>query len=367
MDAAYYITNAWQPLGDSLDTDPLNDAKFSSIARKSDNRPIVAWTEQITTSDYNVYVKERVGSTWKSLGAVDKVAGNFTTSASIAVRSDNRPVVAFTESSNGNSLIDVFVRRWNGTSWLDIGGALSNNHLDINPKLVLNNTNTPFVAWISCPSSGCGLYVKKFNGSTWVGLDGSAAPLPLATALSASATVELVLDSLGNPVVGWTEAIASGYTLRLKRWNGSSWQSLNSIYLGFSRNASLAIDSTNKPFVAATRDNLLNVFYLDGTWKRLGTTNLDSNNPTNLVLQMGSDNRPVILWKYTTSGQFVFTGLNVQRWDGSAWVTVGTSVTGFGEVPVRPDMVLKTNNNPIVSFDMQVQSTNKQDVFVKQY
>jgi hypothetical protein len=360
-----YAINAWQPLGAALDNTISNDAKFTSITRTSSDRPIVAWTEQISASDYNVYVKEWLGTAWKSLGTVDKVAGNFTTSASIAMRSDNRPVVAFTESSNSsNSLIDVFVRRWTGAAWQDMGGVLSYSDTDIAPSLALNSANTPYLAWLSCPG-GCDLYVRKFDGTNWAALGGVSTPL--ASGLYGGSKPTLLLDSLGNPVVGWIEASAIGYTLKLRRWTGTAWQALSSIYLGYYSNFSMALDSTNKVYVAMTKNNRLNVYYLDSTWKSLGAT-LDANNPENLVLRMGSDNRPVLAWKYTTLGQFVLSGLLVKRWDGSIWVSVGTnSVTGFGEVPMRPDMVLKSNNNPVVSFDMQLQSTTKQDVYVKQY
>jgi hypothetical protein len=359
-----YAINAWQPLSEALDNDLSLDAKFTSVARTSSDRPIVAWTEQISASDYNVYVKEWLGTAWKSLGTVDKVAGNFTTSASIAMRSDNRPVVAFTESSNSNSLIDVFVRRWTGAAWQDVGGALNYSDIDIAPSLALNSANTPYLAWLSCPAQ-CNLYVRKFDGTNWVALGGVSTPL--AGGLYGGSNPTLLLDSLGNPVVGWIEASAIGYTLKLRRWTGTAWQALSSIYLGYYSNFSMALDSTNKVYVAMTKNNQLNVYYLDGTWKSLGGT-LEFNNPEYPLLSIGSDNRPVIAWKLTLPLPLGWKGFTARRWDGSTWVNVGTSsITGSYENPLRPDMVLKSNNNPIVSFDMQLQSTTKQDVYVKQY
>lgn len=88
-----YITNGWQPLTSPLDITLASPANYSSIARTSNNRPIVAWQENVTSTDRDVYVKEWVGSGWQNLGRVDRTSTNPAKVPSIAVGTDNRPVM----------------------------------------------------------------------------------------------------------------------------------------------------------------------------------------------------------------------------------------------------------------------------------
>ena len=77
-----YITNSWQDMGGLLDFSGGHSAVNSSITRKSNNNPVVAWDEDDAGSGTrNIYVKEWTGSAWNKLGttnngAVDRVLGN---------------------------------------------------------------------------------------------------------------------------------------------------------------------------------------------------------------------------------------------------------------------------------------------------
>ena len=66
------------------------------------------------------------------------------------------------------------------------------------------------------------IYVKRWNGNSWLQLG-----THLDVNLSLNATTPASLDSLGNPVVSWQEMMATFHNIYVKRWNGgSTWVQL---------------------------------------------------------------------------------------------------------------------------------------------
>ncbi len=377
-----FVTGGWEPLSNALDNTVANSAILSSVARTSNNRPIVAWRENVDATNRNIYVKEWTGTLWRSLGAVDRNFNNPVGKVSIAMRTDNRPVVAWNETSS-NGYRDVFVSRHDGTSWIPLGGALSSVHNDEWPVVVVNSSNTPFVTWQSCNTSGfCGVYVKKWDGVNWVDMRGLTSFSPLNASSATFSTI--TLDINGNPVVAWSEYVTSTstYTVRVKRWNGINWgNSVLTITGVTTYDISIDVASDNTLYLAAAKK--VNVFGTDFSrliiFTQLGSqtaTLTDSQNNIYLnhnsnayspSLELDSNNRPVVAWQDIPFTSNVSNNISVKRWDGTNWSNVGPSIEDtYFDDSMSPDVVLKTNGNPIVSFTKRTTAT-LEDIVVKQY
>jgi hypothetical protein len=100
-----------------------------------------------------------------------------------------------------------------GVSALGLSGASLYSHL------ALDSADLPAVAYL-VEQSGIlrKVYFKKWNGSAWAELGGSATNDGVGQAQNLERPA-MCLDGSGNPVVAWTSNAPGIY---LKRWNGTS-------------------------------------------------------------------------------------------------------------------------------------------------
>jgi hypothetical protein len=365
--AKRYVTNAWQQLGNALDSSVGQSAVNASTARKTTNTPIVAWDEVDSgNGSRNVYAKEWTGTAWNPLGgAIDRTLSNDAENPSLAMRSDNLPTVAWQEANN------VYVKRWNGTIWTSIATQVDTTLADdaLTPSLALDTTNIPVVAY----AENGNIRVKKASGtsgvSTWNSPFGT-------TALDITATNEtyrpsLALKSDNNPVVAWYEDAGTSFNIYAKEWNGAAWVALGTtIDKTSSRDAKdivLALRTDNRPVVAWEEAGNIYVKRWTGTsWVSLGTT-LDktaSNEALRPSLDLRTDNNPVVTWQEWNGTSYdVF----VKRWTGSSWsqITVNAVDKTLSRNAERPSLVLKSDNNPIISWDEEDGAS--ENVFVRQF
>jgi hypothetical protein len=362
-----YVTNAWQQLGNALDSSVGQSAVNTSVVRKTNNTPVVAWDEtDATNSSQNIYVKEWTGTSWRPLGsAVDRSLANDAEHPSLALRS-NLPVVAFQENNN------VYVRRWSGTAWVNISNAALDSTVAndaLTPSLAVEVTsNLPVVAY----AENGNILVKRADGvgpsSSWLSPYGTT-PLD-NTASNEAYHPSLALKSDNNPIVAWYEDAGSSFNIYAKEWNGTAWVALGTtIDKTVSRDAKdivLAIRSDNRPIVAwEEAGNIYVKRWTGSAWVSLGNT-LDKTAGSEALrpaLDLRSDNNPVVTWQeWNGSSYDVF----VKRWTGSTWLLVATALDKtLPRDAERPAMVLKSDNNPILSWD-EFDGTSE-TVYVKQF
>lgn len=373
--AKRFTSQGWQPFSRAVDISLANDAFSSSLARKSNDRPVVAWQEM-----GNIYAKEWTGSAWTRLG--NKLSANSGSTPMIVMRSDDKPVVAWTE--NGNQ---VFVKFWNGSSWQS-QGIVSDISIQ-SFALAIGSNNTPIIAYSTLGGDfeATNLYVKRWNGSGWVGMNGSSTVTPLDVDLSRNTNAPaLAVDSSGRPAVAWSEFAVGIQSIYVKQWTGTSWVQRGENLETFpANNPSIDIDSTGKPVVAweervfengSTNTNIYAKRWNGSSWLKYGDApgsgqavdKLLGNNAYDATLQLRSDNQPVIaITQLVQRDGFSSFDIYVRRWLPSqgAWTDVGVPVDNNIVFSAKsPSFVLRTNNNPIISWDEFDGSSN---VYVRQY
>jgi hypothetical protein len=118
---------------------------------------VVAWEEA-----GNVYVKRWTGSSWVAVGGALQTLGTQAVYPALDLRTDNNPVVTWQEQ-NGASF-DVRVKRWTGSKWVSIADVVdkSVNRNAERPALVLKSDNNPIVSWDEWDGTSENIYVRRF-------------------------------------------------------------------------------------------------------------------------------------------------------------------------------------------------------------
>ena len=318
-----------------------------SLALDSSGNPVVAWDDN-SFGNYEIYVRRWDGNAWVEIGAGSASGGGISNNAgyseyaSLALNSSGNPVVAWDDYTSGNG--EIYVRGWNGSRWVEVGtgsasgGGISNNSGNsFIASLALDSSGNPAVAWGDDSSGNVEIYVRKWNGSAWIQLAGSATGGGISNNSGVSAGQwghgpSLALDSLGNPVVAWEDNTSGNYEIYVKRWNGSAWVQLagSASGGGISNNSgssyapSVALDSSGKPVVAwednsSFNDEIYMMRWNGSAWIQLGGSASGGGISNNWGISGGpsvaldSSGNPVVAW-YDDSCGFYSTEIYVRRW-----------------------------------------------------
>jgi hypothetical protein len=152
-----------------------------SVAVDRGGRPVVAWRDD-TSGNAEIYLRRWDGAAWVEVGGsatAGGISGDSALSAepALALDGQDRPVVAWFEESSGQYAIRL--RRWTGTRWEDLGEGLSAGSVrSVNPTLALDAVGNPVVCWHGFPP-GAGaaarreVYLRRWSGAAWTDLGGS--------------------------------------------------------------------------------------------------------------------------------------------------------------------------------------------------
>ena len=325
-------------------------SRFSNVAVGPDGMPVVAWLAD-RSGTYRVYVRRWDGTTWAEMGSGSASDGGISNNVgdwqnpALAIGPDGMPVVAWAGGSNISDG-DIYVRRWDGTTWAEIGagsatgGGISNTSgWSGYPSLAVGPDGAPVVAW-SDGSNGSDdtnndeIYVRRWDGTTWVELGGSGSGGGISNTDNYSWYPTLAIDPDGMPIVAWDDRSSGNREIYVRRWDGTAWAEMGA---GSASGGGISHD----PF--------------------------DSQNPS---LAIGPDGIPVVAWaKYGRNG--AYAEVYVRRWDGAAWAEMDAgSATGGGISNTkmdswRPSLAIGPVGAPVVTwFD---NSSDKYQIYVRRY
>ncbi len=384
------------------------ESRGASLALDGNGYPIVAWDDDSDEEfESEIYVRQWNGSAWVEVGTGSASGGGISNNSeqscmpSLALDGNGYPVVAWFDRSSGNN--EIYIRRWNGSAWVAVGtgsasgGGISNNSGDsVWASLALDGNGYPIVAWQDNSGGDEEVYVRRWNGAAWVEVgSGSASGGGISNNGGNSRYPSLALDGSDHPIVAWHDNSGGNYEIYIKRWSGSAWVEVGTGSAsggGISNNSgwsggeqpgvtgglSLALDGNDYPVVAWMDDSGGNYeIYIKrwngSAWVEIGTGSASGGGISNtggyskyLSLALDGNGYPVVAWQY-------WSGLNsetiyVRRWNGSAWVEVSAGSASGGGIGFgcAPSLALDGNGYPVVAWNGG-SSGGDDDIYVKRY
>jgi len=268
LHVARWSGTAWEEPGPSPSRSTRTVAERPRVRVDSQGRPWVLWSE--ITPDFNVdnvYLAVLEGKEWRLVddGTLTTDVSSSSRSRDLALGPGDRPYLAFSQMVYRHDF-QVFAGPWDGQKWSRDRGYL-NLDPDVYagfPSLVLDPQGVPTVAFVES-SGGSKMRVKRWNGKTWdlLGTPGSLGARNPKVGLSAGApvvaaierfvgitvklrtnagwadlgttistpgafvdTLDMAVDSNGNPWLVWAEDDAQGQRLGMSRWTGLKWLAL---------------------------------------------------------------------------------------------------------------------------------------------
>lgn len=232
-----------------------------SVALDESGAPIVAWSNYTPGQGWSVHAKLWEGTAWAELGgsATGTGLGSLTPSSwTIIAAANGAPVVAWHDFRVAKT---VHVERWNGTSWAGTGPGASETAIPsswaggpLGASIALDAASTPVVGW---EQSG-EIYVQQWSGAEWAELDGSASGGGVSDTYTVSSCPVVGVDSTGRPAIAWYETTEIGARVFLKRWDGASWIELDGSGSGDGiahapqDSLRLVFDETDQPIVGGS-------------------------------------------------------------------------------------------------------------------
>jgi hypothetical protein len=292
----------------------------------------VAWVEgDFTDQQARVARFDNANQTWSYVGAIGPgVAGlNHDVGDDAFVPSiadvGGVPHVAWYERADECcDLPTVHVKRFNGTSWVELGSDPNGVGIGSSPDIV-NIGGVPYVAYTDTDDdgganggSGWVVTVKRYDANTNSWIQVGSGPNPISTysdKLTGPPILEPTIAAVGStPYVAFKQPTGSGsvWQVRVKRFNGTSWEqpaaSPSSLNIDTSRDAgppSIHAVGGSQPHVAwaefdGTNQEVRVRRFNGSSWAQLGSGASPINRSSTrhaLEVDMGSvGSTPVIAW-----------------------------------------------------------------------
>jgi hypothetical protein len=134
------------------------------------------------------------------------------------------PYITWWDNSGGPE--EIYVRRWNGSIWEEAGagsasgGGISNNGSGSHwPSIAVNANSTPYITWENDTDGIIEIYVRRWNGSTWepVG-SGAADGGGISNNSGDSKRPALTIGTADIPYTAWSDNSDGDYEIYVKRW-----------------------------------------------------------------------------------------------------------------------------------------------------
>lgn len=260
---------------------------------------------------------------WYAFGGPLEAVGGSTPlkDTAMALDGQDNPVVAWSEEVTAGGRASIFVYRWDGNAFTPIGNALNGTSSGSasKPALVLDGSGNPIVAWQESDGFNENIYVRRWTGTTWqsvgagaISAENDTRPSPTPTpARNPSLAVH------GNNIyVAWDEMNVDEYSSIYVRKSVDGGAFIGAGQSGGMVNAVSKLTSGAKPSLVLDSNGNPIVAFQEQT--------LEQYSPTNIyVMRLQPDG----YWAYAVPP---FYGD-----DTNGYVSGGLSATPGGETPAR--------------------------------
>lgn len=264
------------------------------------------------------------GSTWSALGS--GINGRV---GVLAVGSNYLYAGGSFDTAGGISANNI--AKWSGDAWSTLGSGITGAANSGVGALALSGTDLYVGGYFTTAGGLSARSIAKWNGSAWSALGSGLGPLP-ETDLSVNALAVSGTDLYVGGLFGTAGGIpANG----IAKWNGTSWSALGSgikgVYSpgGHGNVEALAVSATDLyaggSFTSAGGVPVNNIARWNGSaWSTLGSGITGVGNKVSELATVGTD--------LYAGGSFDTAGgvsaNNIAKWDGSAWSALGSGLNG---------------------------------------
>jgi len=326
-------------------------------------------------------------------GVSDNVSDSY--EPAITTDYDGNPIVCWQDWKTND--YEIYVKRWDGSAWVEMGvgsasgGGVSDNAGGSYGVAVAADADwQPIICWVDDSSGVAEIFVKRWNGSAWVEMGaGSASGTGISETDGASTAPAIVTDLAGAPVVCWQQDTGEGSQIYARHWDGAAWVELGtgsasgggvSDSGGNCYRPAMTVSSNGRPRIcwqdSSDGDTEIYVKRWNGSaWVEMGTGSASgggiSNNSAGSyrpAIAAGLTGKPIVCWD---DGSDTDSEIYVKRWNGSVWVTVGTGSASGGGISddssgsYSPRIATDLSGNPIVCWhDWTAAGTN---IYVKRF
>jgi hypothetical protein len=145
----------------------------------------------------------------------------------IAVADGKHVYLSYHDNKSGN--FEVYQKRWNGTSWdnlgAGIGDGISATPGDSISNAMAINDHKVYIVWSDDSSGDAEIYLRFWDTDNpgWRELDGSATGGGISNNGGASLRPGVAVSADGRPHVVWEDDSSGNLEIYARYWNGSSW------------------------------------------------------------------------------------------------------------------------------------------------
>jgi hypothetical protein len=388
----------WYSFGGPLEAVGGNTLlKDTAIALDSQDNPVVAWSEEVTTGGRaSIFVYRWDGNAFTPMGsALNGTSSGSAYKPTLVLDGSGNPIVAWQESDGFNE--NIYIRRWTGTAWQSVGaGALSAENDTRpapkptpakNPSLAVRG-NEIYVAWDEMNvDEFSSIYVRKsVDGGAFIEVGNGVGVISAVNKLTSGTKPSLVLDSKGQPIVAFQEQTLEEYSptniyvMRLQP--DGSWAYAVPPFYGndtdgyvsgglsasteatSARDCSLTIDAHNNLYLAWTEES-----YLDGprdiqivrstgpqSWERVGSPLSAYGGYTyagEARLRATPTGKLFVTWtEFDGIAETGYVHLFASYWDTKSWnsLTVKDGMNQSRKSSAQPALVLDSIGRPVLGW-----------------
>lgn len=244
--AAWWNRALWHPAGSGGGFEVTDYAGFvwaPCAATGPDGSGYLAWR---ATGDGGgtgwIYVLQQEGTAWRELAGSASGYGiggpeGFASVPSLAVSTDGTPYVAWQSHGNLAAAPEIFVRRWSGSTWDEVGegsasaGGISDDvGWSADPSIAVAADGTVYVAWRNTITrsghelSEAAIYVLRYSADKWLEVGASSATDRGIGSAALWSRPSLAIAQDATPYVAWADLLAGATRLHVKRWTGAVWE-----------------------------------------------------------------------------------------------------------------------------------------------